>query len=142
MDTAKPCATPIASGTKLLATTGELLANPTEYRQLVGALQNLTITRPDISYVVNQVCQFMQTPTTKHLQATKRILKYIKHTIGAEVHLKPTKLTLMAAFTDAYWVGYPDTCRSTSGFCTFLGDNLLSWSSKKQPTMSRSSAEA
>ncbi|GKB57654.1 ribonuclease H-like domain-containing protein [Tanacetum coccineum] len=86
-----------------------------------GALQYLTFTRPDISYAVEQVCLFMHDPREPYFSALKRILRYV---------------------CDADWAGCPTTRRSTSGYCVFLGNNLLSWSSKRQFTLSRSSAEA
>jgi hypothetical protein len=108
----------------------------------VGALQYATITRPDITFSVNKVSQFLANPTDDHWQAVKRILRYLKGTSdhGLQLH-KSTSLCLQA-FTDADWAGCPDDRKSTTGFAVFLGENLLSWSSKKQVTVSRSSTEA
>ncbi|XP_043687784.1 uncharacterized mitochondrial protein AtMg00810-like [Telopea speciosissima] len=142
MTQCKPINTPMPSGHKLSTQNGEPLPEAHEYRQIVGALQYLTMTRPDLTYAVNQVCQYMHKPTTDHLAAVKRILRYVKGTVGAGTTIKPSSLNLLGAYTDADWAGCPDTRRSTSGFCTFLGSNLLSWGSKKQPTVSRSSTEA
>jgi hypothetical protein len=138
----KPCSTPVIAGSKLSTNSGSTLSDPQEYRRLVGSLQYLTLTRPDICYAVNQVCQFMQAPRTEHLVAVKRILRYLKGTIGQGITIRPGPLSLFGAFCDADWAGCPDTRRSTTGFCTYLGPNLISWGSKKQPTVSRSSAEA
>jgi hypothetical protein len=74
---ANPCSTPVACGSKLSATDGDLLPDATLYRRIVGSLQYLTLTRPDITYAVNQVCQFMYKPRTAHMVAVKRILRYI-----------------------------------------------------------------
>ncbi|KAJ9560437.1 hypothetical protein OSB04_005597 [Centaurea solstitialis] len=116
--------------------------DPTLYRSLAGALQYLTFTRPDISYAVQQVCLHMHNPKVTHMRALKRVLWYIKGTLDLGLYLYPSALSTLTAYTDADWGGCPDTRRSTSGYCVFLGDNLLSWSSKRQPTLSRSSAEA
>ncbi|XP_043703964.1 uncharacterized mitochondrial protein AtMg00810-like [Telopea speciosissima] len=137
----KPCNTPVAAGSKLSLLEGDTLPDPHEYRQIVGALQYLTITRPDLCYAVNQVCQFMHSPTTTHLLAVKRILRYLKHTLGAGIVIRPGPINHIQAYTDADWAGCPDTRHSTFGFCVYLGNTLVSWCSKKQPTVSRSSSE-
>ncbi|GKA27238.1 ribonuclease H-like domain-containing protein [Tanacetum coccineum] len=92
---------------------GISVKHPTLYRSLAGGLQYLTFTRPDLSYVVQQICLYMHDPREPHLAALKRILRYVQGTL-----------------------------ESTSGYCIFLGNNLLSWSFKRQHTLSRSSAEA
>ncbi|KAL6289760.1 hypothetical protein ACE6H2_007270 [Prunus campanulata] len=137
---AKPFPSP-ATTAKLASDSGELLSYPTSYRSIVGALQYLTWTRPDISYSVNQVCQFLHAPTTTHLTAVKRILRYLKATpdYGLPIHKGEPHLT---AFCDADWAGDPNDRRSTTGSCIFLGANLISWSAKKQTTVARSSTEA
>ena len=139
MEGAKPCSTPLA--TAKLDHSGIPLSHPTDYRSLVGALQYLTWTRPDISFVVNQVCQFMHTPTDLHMQAAKRILRFLKGTLDHGLWFKKSPLTL-SAFSDADWAGCVYDRRSTSGFCVYLGSNLISWNAKKQPTVARSSTEA
>ncbi|KAL5713021.1 non-specific serine/threonine protein kinase [Ranunculus cassubicifolius] len=141
MANAKPCQTPCDTKLKLDTTSGDLLADPTEYRSLVGALQYLTWTKPEIAYSVQQVCQFMQHPRTPHLLAVKRILRYLKHSINQGITISKGS-TLLTAFTDADWAGNPVDRKSTGGHCIFLGTNLISWSSKKQSTVSRSSTEA
>lgn len=116
--------------------------DPKEYRCIVGALQYLTLTRPDIAHSVNLVCQFMQAPTLKHLQAVKRILRYIKGTLDYGLRILSQSSLTLYGFSDADWAGCSITRRSTSGFCIYLGSNCISWSSRKQPTVARSSAEA
>lgn len=137
-----PAATPVDTSSKLSATDGPLIAEPSLYRSLAGALQYLTITRPDITYAVQQVCLFMHQPREPHFHFLKRVLRYVKGTIDHGLHLGVSKSHTLTAYSDADWAGCPDSRRSTSGYCVFLGDNLVSWSSKRQPTVSRSSAEA
>jgi hypothetical protein len=142
MTSCKPSATPVDTKQKLSTSSGTPYEDPSLYRSLAGALQYLTFTRPDISYAVQQVCLHMHAPRTEHMLALKRILRYVQGTLTFGLHLSPSTITQLISYTDADWGGCPDTRRSTSGYCVFLGDNLISWSSKRQPTLSRSSAEA
>ncbi|KAD2805166.1 hypothetical protein E3N88_38543 [Mikania micrantha] len=138
---AKPVYTPLTTNISLTKD-GELYSDPTFYRSIVGALQYLTITRPDIAYAINQVSQFLQAPTTTHYQEVKRILRYLKGTLQFGITFsKPTRSSLVG-FSDADWARCLETRRSTYGYSIFLGGNLVSWSSKKQPTVSRSSCES
>jgi hypothetical protein len=118
-----------------------LVADPTGYRSIVGALQYLIFTRPDIAYVVQQICLHMHDPREPHLTAMKRILRHLCGTLNFRL-LRRSSTTELRVYTDVDWAGCPDTRRSTSGYAVFLGDNLVSWSSKRQPVVSRSSAEA
>ncbi|XP_022014710.2 uncharacterized mitochondrial protein AtMg00810-like [Helianthus annuus] len=142
MTDCKPCTTPVDIASKLSAADGNLLSDGSLYRSLAGALQYLTFTRPDISYAVQQVCLFMHTPREPHFAFLKRILRYIKGTLDYGLRLTASSTSSLIAYSDADWAGCPDSRRSTSGYCVFLGNNLISWSSKRQPTVSRSSAEA
>uniref|UniRef100_A0A2N9F808 Uncharacterized protein n=1 Tax=Fagus sylvatica TaxID=28930 RepID=A0A2N9F808_FAGSY len=137
----KPASSPSCPNTRLSLHHGELLTDPHAYRSMVGALHYLTFTRPDISFAVHQVCQYMSTPTTTHLAAAKRVLRYIRGTLHHGIEFTPGPLTL-SAYTDADWAGDPDDRRSTSGFLVYLGNNAITWSAKKQPTVSRSSTES
>ncbi|PNX57212.1 hypothetical protein L195_g050287, partial [Trifolium pratense] len=142
MSSCKSCPTPVDTKSKMSVTHSVPYEDPSLYRSLAGALQYLTFTRPDISYAVQQICLFMHNPMETHMHALRRILRYIQGTRDYGLHLYPSSITSLISYTDADWGGCPDTRRSTSGYCVFLGDNLLSWSSKRQPTLSRSSAEA
>ncbi|KAI3725994.1 hypothetical protein L1987_65791 [Smallanthus sonchifolius] len=142
MTSCKPCATPVDLNAKLSATDEPLFHDPTLYCSLAGALQYLTFTRPDISYAVQQVCLFMHEPHDPHFAFLKRILRYLQGTIDYGIRIVRSNIHSLIAYSDADWGGCPDSRRSTSGYCVFLGDNLISWSSKRQPTISRSSAEA
>ncbi|XP_071713117.1 uncharacterized mitochondrial protein AtMg00810-like [Rutidosis leptorrhynchoides] len=137
-----PCATPVDTLGKQSSKLGTPYSKPTLYRSLAGALQYLTFTRPDISYAVQQICLHMHAPYTSHVHALKRIIRYFQGTIYIGLHITSSSSRDLVAFTDADLAGCPDTRRSTSGYCVYLGDNLLSWSSKRQPIVSRSSAEA
>ncbi|KAL9233675.1 hypothetical protein vseg_008639 [Gypsophila vaccaria] len=142
MSSCKPALTPVDTQSKLSATSGKPFADPALYRSLAGALQYLTFTRPDISYAVQQICLFMHDPREDHFGALKRIIRYIQGTTHFGLHLRRSETGSLNAYTDADWGGCPDSRRSTSGYCVYLGHNLISWSSKRQPTVSRSSSEA
>jgi hypothetical protein len=109
---------------------------------LAEAVQYLTLTRPDLAYAVQQVCLFMHDPREPHLALLKRVLRYVKGTLSTGLHIGTGTITSLTAYSDADWAGCPDSRRSTSGYCVFLSDNLVSWSSKRQTTVSHSSAEA
>jgi histone deacetylase 1/2 len=137
----KPCSTPVDLHSKLSAD-GPPVGDATQYRSLAGALQYLTFTRPDIAFAVQHICLYMHDPREPHLAALKRILRYLQGTSTLGLTLRRSLPTELVVYTDADWAGCPDTRRSTSGYAVFLGDNLVSWSSKRQHTVSRSSAEA
>ena len=129
---------------RLSALDGDLLStdDATEYRSLVGGLQYLTITRPDVSYAVNRVCQYLHAPRTTHLSAVKRILRYVSSTASYGLLLQSAPSCELSAFSDADWAGSPDDRRSTGGYAVFFGPNLIAWNARKQATVSRSSTEA
>jgi hypothetical protein len=107
----------------------------------VGALQYYTLTRPDIAYSVNQLCQHLHSPTTLHWTAAKQVLCYLKGTPNHGLHFSKD-LHCLTAFCDSDWAGNPDDRRSTTSFGVFFGSCLISWCAKKQPVVSRSSTEA
>ncbi|KAK1626918.1 hypothetical protein QYE76_001233 [Lolium multiflorum] len=109
------------------------------YHSIVGGPQYLTLTRPDISFAVNKLCQFLSQPTKVHWEVVKRILRYVKGTLDTGLKFCKSSAMGISIFTDADWAGDVDDRRS--GYAIFVGPNLVSWSSKKQPTISRSSTE-
>jgi len=141
MSNAKPITSPMAATMSLSQFSGSTFSDVTLYRSTVGALQYLSLTRPDIAFVVNKVSQFMHAPRDTRWSAVKWILRFLKSTIDHGLLIKKCSSTQLFAYSDADWAGCPDNRKSSSGYCVFLGSNLLSWSSKKQPTVSRSSTE-
>ncbi|WVZ70234.1 hypothetical protein U9M48_018914 [Paspalum notatum var. saurae] len=138
MTECNPCSTPVDTQAKLSEDAGPPVADPTAYRNLAGALQYLTFTRPDITYAVQQVCLHMHDPREPHLTAVKRLLRYLRGTVDYDLLLHRSSSAELVVYTDADWAGCPDTRQSTSGYAVFLGDNLVSWSSKRRPVVSRS----
>ena len=112
------------------------------YQKLVGKLIYLSHTRPDIAFAVSVVSQFMHSPYEEHLEAVYRILRYLKSTPGKGLFFKKGEQRTIEAYTDADWAGSVTDRRSTSGYCTFVWGNLVTWRSKKQNVVARSSAEA
>lgn len=135
MENSKPTKTPCCLSTRLLPHAGVSLSDPTEYRSMVGALQYLTFTCLDLAFSVHQLCQFMSNPTSTHLEAAKRVLRYVKGTLNHGINISPGPLTL-TTFSDADWAEGLIDCRFTTGLLVFLGPSPISWSAKKQNTMS------
>ncbi|OMO51187.1 Reverse transcriptase, RNA-dependent DNA polymerase [Corchorus capsularis] len=135
----KPCPTPILPETRLSKDQGTPLADIRQYRQIVGKLQYLTATRPDLSFMAQQLAQFLDKPTDLHMNVIHRVLRYLKGTIGHGLFLPADKNLKIQAFSDSEWVTCIDTRRSKIGYCVLLGKALVSWKSKKQNTISHSS---
>ncbi|KAL4562118.1 hypothetical protein LXL04_034312 [Taraxacum kok-saghyz] len=136
----KPSKTPIELGNKKGLCEGKPV-DLGSYQRLVGKLIYLSHTRPDIAFAVSLVSQYMHAPLQGHLNAVYRILRYLKNTPGKGLFFGKKDDKRVAAFTDADWGGSDDS-RSTSGYCTLVWGNLVTWRSKKQTVVSRSSAEA
>nr|KYP41264.1 Copia protein [Cajanus cajan] len=138
----KPSAIPMEANLKLHAESGTKLQDPSIYRRLIGRLLYLTISRPDICYAVHKLSQFVSNPHTDHMNAATLLLRYLKHTAGQGILFKANSDTRLHAYVDADWGTCSDSRRSTTGFCVFLGNSLVSWKAKRQTTVSKSSAEA
>ncbi|KAI5346452.1 hypothetical protein L3X38_014331 [Prunus dulcis] len=147
MQSCRACSTPCKPHNQILTDCGEPLSDPTMFRSVVGALQYLTFTRPDLAYAVNTVCQYMNNPTDVHWLLVKRILRYVQGTLRLGINFTSISTRVsdrwqLSAYSDADWAGDINTRRSTTGFVVFLGPNPISWQSKKQGSVSRSSTEA
>ncbi len=127
---------------KLSANERDLVEDTTMYRRIVGSLIYMTITRLDLSYAVGVVSQFMQTPQKPHLDAMRRILRYIKHTLQCGIFYEAKSQLQVHGYTDADWAGNGSNRRSTSGFMFSFGSGAVSCSSKKQPIVALLSMEA
>ena len=127
----KTVGNPMDPNVKLLPNQGEPLSDPERYRRLVGKLSYLTVTRSDISFAVSVVSQFLSSPCKEHWDAVTRIVRYIRGAPGKSLLYEDKGHTQVVGYSDADWAGSPSNRRSTSGFCIFVGGNLVSWKSKK-----------
>ncbi|KAG7536926.1 Ribonuclease H-like superfamily [Arabidopsis suecica] len=142
---AKPAKTPLEEGYKVDRKgekEDEKFNDTPLYRKLVGKLIYLTNTRPDICFAVNQVSQHMQAPTVYHRSMVERILRYLKGSSGQGIWMGKNSNTELVGYCDADYAGDRMDRRSTTGYCTFLGGNLVTWKTKKQKVVSCSSAES
>ncbi|XP_031741707.1 uncharacterized protein LOC116403902 [Cucumis sativus] len=133
--------TPLDPNTHLTPFDNVPLDDVSLYRQLVRSLIYLTVTRSDIAYVIPIVSQFMVAPRTIHFTVDLRILCYVKKTLGHGLQLSSQSSLVLSGYSDADWAGDPTDRRSTTGYCFYLSDSLISWHSKKQSVVSRSSTE-
>ncbi|KAJ4812357.1 Retroelement pol polyprotein-like [Rhynchospora pubera] len=139
---AKPAAFPIEQNHQLLNATGLPLDDPEQYRRIVGRLIYLTITRPELCYSVHVLAQFMQSPLQAHYDAAIRVLRYLKGNPGQGVVLRADSDLRLYAYCDSDWASCPLTRRSLTWYFVMLGQSPISWKTKKQHNVSRSSAEA
>ena len=141
MTNCKPCKTPSSPNSHLLPNDNPLLSDPTSYRSLVGALQYFTFTRPNLSFSVQQACQHMSTSTQNHIQAAKCILRHLQGTLHFGIAFTSSPISL-SAYNDFDWARDPVDRRSLTGMVLFFGNSPISWSNKKQGTVSCSSTKA
>jgi hypothetical protein len=141
MDGAKPASAPCTTAGKLSRFDGDPLADPFEYRHIVGALQYCTLTHPDIAYNINHLCQFLHSPTIVHMVVAKRALRYLKGTLEFGLHYTRGSLQLNG-YCDSDWAGSPDDRNSTTGYRIYIGTCLIYWATKKQAVVAKSSIKA
>jgi hypothetical protein len=133
--------TPLEMNARLTPLDGTPLSDATLYRQLIGSLIYLTVTCPDIAHDVHLVSQFLTAPHSTHYAAVIHILRYIKGTMFHGLHFSAHSTFDLCTYSDVDWAEDPTDRRSTTSFCFFLRDSLISWRSKKQHIVSRSSIE-
>lgn len=138
----KPSSVPMDPNLQLQQSGSFILQDVKGYRRLIGRLLYLCFTRPDITFAVHKLSQFLSQPCEHHLAAAHKVLKYLKGGIGLRLFFSSTSTLAPSIFADADYGSCPDTRRSVSRFCLFLGSSLISWRSKKQGVVSRSSVEA
>jgi hypothetical protein len=141
MSECKPAATPMESDLKSWEKIEGVPVDKGRYQRLVGKLIYLAHTRPDISFAVGVVSQFMHDPCVYHLEAVMRILRYLKGTVGEGLWFRKSTSRTIEVYTDSDWAGSKER-RSTSGYCSYVWGNLVTWRSKKQGVVARSTAEA
>ncbi|GJR23166.1 retrovirus-related pol polyprotein from transposon TNT 1-94 [Tanacetum coccineum] len=137
-----PVDTPMVERTKLDEDLSWIPVDKTQYRSMIGSLMYLTASRPDLVIVVCMCARFQSKPTKKHLEAVKWVFWYLQGTINMGLWYPKDTAMALTAYGDADHTSCQDTRRSTSGSAQFLGDKLVSWSSKKQTSTSISSTEA
>uniref|UniRef100_A0ACD5Z149 Uncharacterized protein n=1 Tax=Avena sativa TaxID=4498 RepID=A0ACD5Z149_AVESA len=134
--------TPMELNVKLQPTDGDPLPDPTRYRHLVGSLVYLAVTRPNISYPVHILSQFVSTPSTVHYSHLLRVLRYLRGTITHRLFFLCSSSLQLQCYSDATRASDPSDRRSLSAYCVFLGGSLIAWKTKKQTAVSRLSVEA
>jgi hypothetical protein len=134
--------TPMELNVKLRPTDGDPLPDPMRYRHLVGSLVYLAVTRPDLSYPVHILSQFVSASTTVHYSHLLRVLRYLRGTITRCLFFPRSSSLHLQCYSNAMWASDPTDRRSLSAYCVFLGGSLIAWKTKKQTTVSRSSVEA
>lgn len=134
--------TPLSTTETLNVTDSSLTIDVTPYRKIVGSLQYLAFTRPDISFAINKLYQFMHAPRQTHWQVFKSVLRYLKGTIHQGLFLNRNSPLTLSAFSDSDWGGVHSAGRSTTTYLTYLGTNIISWRYTGKKSVSRSSTEA
>ena len=128
----KPVSAPMDPNHKLGEAKEEPMVDKRMYRRLVGRLIYLAHTRLDIAYSMSIIFQFMHYPREPHLQAAYKVLHYLKGNPRKEILFKKNDTLALEAYTNTDYAGSIADRRSTTGYCTFLGGNLVTWRSKKQ----------
>ncbi|GJV06984.1 retrovirus-related pol polyprotein from transposon TNT 1-94 [Tanacetum coccineum] len=141
-DSCDPVDTPMVEKSKLDEDKEGKAVDPSHYRGMIGTLLYLTASRPDLQFAICMCARYQARPTKKHLHAVKRIFRYLKGTVNRGLWYPKDSSIALTTFADADHAGCQDTRRSTSGSMQFLGDRLVSWSSKRQKSAAISSTKA
>ncbi|KAG7547302.1 Reverse transcriptase RNA-dependent DNA polymerase [Arabidopsis suecica] len=142
MENCNPVFNPMVPGSKLDIDEGGERVDDTFYKQIIGSLLYITTTRPDLQFSVSLLSRFMSKPTVLHLQAAKRVLRYLKGTMEFGIWYKGGGNGELLVYTDSDFAGDVDGRRSTSGYVFLMDDAAVAWSSKKQPIVTLSTTEA
>ncbi|XP_021621510.1 uncharacterized mitochondrial protein AtMg00810-like [Manihot esculenta] len=142
MHSCKPASFPLPEGLHLSLDIGDILPDPHLYRRLIGRLLYVNLTWPDLSYAVQHLSQFMHQPRKPHWEAAMHVLRYLKGTIHQGLCFPVTATMPLTAYCDSDWASCPFSRKSLTRLCIFFSSSLVSWKTKKQPTVSKSSAEA
>jgi hypothetical protein len=137
-----PSHTPMEPRLKLSKQSAAPRVDPTMYRSIVGSLRYLVNSRPDLAYSVGYVSRFMEAPTTEHLAAVKRVLRYVAGTLQFGCCYRRKQEAQLVGYSDSDLAGDVDTRKSTTGVVFFLGGNVITWQSQKQRVVALSSCEA
>ena len=141
LDSKKHAFTPMSSSTKLNVDSSDVEVSPTLYRSIIGSLLYLTASKPDIAFSVGVCARYQASPKESHMTAVKRIIRYINGTPDYGLWYSKDSNACLAKYSDANWASSVDDRKSTSGGCFYLGNNLVSWISKKKNSVSLSTAE-
>ncbi|XP_048503120.1 uncharacterized mitochondrial protein AtMg00810-like [Beta vulgaris subsp. vulgaris] len=142
LDLSKTAKIPLPLNLKLLAEDGDFYHDPSQYRCLVGKLNFLTHTRPDLSFAVQTLSQFLHAPKTHHFQALHHLLRYVASTADQGIMLQASTQLTLQGYSDSDWAACPNTRKSVTGYVMLLGNSPIYWKSKKQSTIYKSSSEA
>jgi len=144
LENANSVRNPMVPGMKLMKNEDGEQVNMTRYKQMVGSLMYLSVTRPDIMFVVGLISRYMEKPTNLHIQAIKRILRYVKGSVNLGIYYKREAASdeRLMAYSDNDYAGDQDDLRSISGYVFMLSEGAVAWSSKKQPVVSLSTTRA
>jgi len=138
----KPISTPVGTGVKLSLVNDEKEVNPTLFKQIVSSLRYMCDTRSDIAYGVGLISKYMVKPTTSHLVAAKRIMRYVKGTSSYDIQYSKNQSDELIGYSDSDWSGDKDDMKSTAAYVFMFGNADFSWSSKKESVVALSSCEA